>query len=46
MRLLSSIILILLGAVDHHMYQLPMSNAMTPQFVGNDLPRFFAMTAQ
>ncbi|MFT6046568.1 MAG: hypothetical protein ACI9WC_002275 [Arenicella sp.] len=34
-RLLSSIILVLLSAVDRLRYQLPMSNAITPQFVGN-----------
>ena len=35
--MLSSIILILLSAVDRLRHQLPMGNGITPQFVGNDL---------
>ena len=37
-RLLGPIILILLRTVDRLWYKLPMSNAITAQFIGNDLP--------
>ena len=44
--LLCPVILILLSAVDRLRYQLPMGNAITPQFVGNDLSRLAAMAVQ
>jgi hypothetical protein len=46
MRLLCSIILILLSAVDRFWDQFALSNAIAAQFVGNDLPRLAAMASQ
>ena len=46
MRLLCSIILILFSAVDGLWNQLSMSNTITAQFVGHDLPRLATMIAQ
>jgi hypothetical protein len=46
MRLLGSIILILLSAMNHIRHQLSISNAITLQFVGHYLPGFTAMTPQ
>ena len=45
-RLLSPVILILLSTVDRSRNQLPMSNTVTSQFVGHDLPGFTAMVSQ
>ncbi len=40
MRQLGAVIRILPGCVNHLRYQLPMRNAVAPQFIGYDLSRF------
>ena len=45
-RLLSPIILKLPGTVDRLRNQFPMSNAITAQFIGHDLPGFAAVASQ
>jgi hypothetical protein len=40
MRLLSPIILILFGAMNHFRHQLPVSDSITTKLIGNDLTRF------
>ena len=45
MALLCPVILILLSAVDRLWDQLPMGNAITPQFVGHDLSGLAAIVS-